>query len=273
MSDNEGQSKGPTSSPVVGAAIVVGGAGCLASPVVLGIAVIVVVVCAIMATLFAPFILLIKAMDALFGDGGGIRPVGGPGGGPDPQAYIKVVNGDGREKLDGTTVPALLLDHIEKSSEQCEDLGPVVIAAQLKVESDFNVKKVGPNGKQGVSQLDPEVFKKYGKDDDKNGKISPLDAADSIMAQGRYMCDLFEEVKPLADNDNPEKSQLSLALASYHVGIDAVRRAKGIPPTVDANTYVMDVRVLFPQFMGVLPPLPPKKTTSAPAPTTTQPPR
>lgn len=151
------------------------------------------------------------------------------------------------------------MDPIQNAGELCGAIGPIVIASQIEKESGFNKTLVGPNGEEGISQLPPEIFKQYGKDDDDNGKTSALDAEDSIMAQGRYLCELAKQGQQLIDDgviqetgeDGTSNTSLDLALAAYDVGMDAVKAAKGVPQTNEAQGYVLAIRAQFAKYQGI----------------------
>ncbi|MEU4528550.1 lytic transglycosylase domain-containing protein [Micromonospora ureilytica] len=159
--------------------------------------------------------------------------------------------GDGKGTLDRTQVPASLADTIEDAGAVCTSIGPIVIAAQIEVESDWDGAKVGAGGELGISQLPPAVFDRHGKDTDKNDKTSALDQKDSIMAQSRYLCALADEAQGLIDSGEAIGSALDLALVAYDQGMDAVREAGGIPATAEAQGYVAKVRARFGQYQGL----------------------
>ncbi|MEU9731296.1 lytic transglycosylase domain-containing protein [Streptomyces sp. NPDC048002] len=242
--------EGGTSTAVRNTILAGTGCGCLLSPVALVGTVIIVIVIGGLGVLLAPLIALIL----LFGGGGSDS---------DNQStadeVIASLQGDGSGELDPDTVPDDLVEPIEDAGELCGAIGPVVIAAQIERESGFDAALVGPDGEQGISQLPPDIFTQYGEDDDDNDKVSALDAEDSIMAQGRYMCDLAEEAQQMVDNGEiiqgeTTNSVLDLALAAYHVGMDAVRAAKGVPNTNEAQGYVLAVRAQFAKYEGIAAP-------------------
>jgi hypothetical protein len=242
MGEEEGGSKAVRNTVVA-----VGGAGCLLFPATLaGGAVVIIIFCGL-GVLLAPLIAIYLLFHLIFGGGGG-NDVPGPG---DASAVIAVFQGDGRGDLDTSTVPKDLVDPIQEAGKLCSDIGPIVIASQIEKSSDFNASLVGPDGKQGISQLPPDIFTKYGKDDDDNGKTSALDAEDSIMAQGHYMCDLADQARKMIAANEAAGSVLDLALAGYDVGMDAVRAAKGVPQTNEAQGYVAAVRAQFAKYSGL----------------------
>ncbi|MFF5143294.1 lytic transglycosylase domain-containing protein [Streptomyces sp. NPDC013157] len=241
-------------SAAVRNALAASGCGCLLSPVVLLGGVIVIIVIGGFGVILAPLIALITA----FGGGGG------GGGQPSADDLIAVFQGDGKGELDPAAVPADLVDPIQKAGALCDAIGPTVIAAQIERESNFNRTLVGPDGSQGISQLPPAVFARFGEDEDGNGKTSALDPADSILAQGRFLCDLAGQAQQLIDSGAANGSVLDLALVGYDRGLDAVRQARGVPKTNEAQGYVAGVRALLAKYEGLV--TPPPSTTSPPAP-------
>lgn len=224
-------------------AIAAGGAGCLLFPLGLAGASVIVIIFGGFGVLLAPLIAIYLFFHGIF-HGGGHQP--GPS---DASSVIAVFEGDGHGDLDPSTVPDDLVDPIQQAGGICAAIGPIVIASQIEQASGFNASLTGPEGKQGISQLPPGIFTKYGKDDDGNGRASALDAKDSIMAQGRYMCDLADQAQRLIDADEAVGNVLDLALNGYDVGMDAVRTAKGM--TDEAQGYVAAVRAQFAKYAGV----------------------
>lgn len=229
-------------------ALAAGGAGCLLFPLGLAGGTVIIIVFCGFGVLLAPLIAIYLLFHSVFDGGGGGGDVPGPS---DASEVLAIFEGDGRGDLDTSTVPKDLLDPVQKAGGLCGAVGPIVIASQIEKASGFNASLVGPDGRQGISQLPPDVFAKYGKDDDGNGKASALDAKDSIMAQGRFMCDLADQAQQMIDANEATGSVLDLALAGYDVGMDAVRAATGIPQTAEAQGYVAAVRAQFAKYAGV----------------------
>ncbi|MER5339343.1 transglycosylase SLT domain-containing protein [Streptomyces mirabilis] len=244
-------SSGESSTAVRDTAAAGVGCGCLFAPLALMGAGVAVIILGGFGVLLAPLI----ALYLLFHHGTGAKPTDDDG-----KQALQIFQGDGKGALDTTTVPADLVDHIQKAGALCDAVGPIVIAAQIEKASAFNKDLVGKNGEQGLSQLPPDIFNQYGKDDDGNDKVSALDAADSIMAQGRYLCDLVDQGQKLIDGGGVDQSTdggttintaLDLGLAGYAVGMDKVREAKGVPNTNEAQGYVLAVRAQFAKFQGI----------------------
>lgn len=249
----EGQG-GPSATDVatavkygIGITTVIGGTGSAAS-LPFGVAG-VIVICGF-GVLLAPLI----ALYLLFHGGGGDTPSQS-----DQDEVYAVSQGDGKGELDTSTIPDDdLVDTVQDAGEECDAIGPVVIAAQIAAASAWNASMVGEHGEEGISGLKPDIFSKYGKDTDKNNKTSAFDAKDSIMAQARYMCALVDDAQKVFDDSDlkvtDEKTEesyvLDLTLAAYSVGIDAVREAKGIPEDGEAQGYVAEVRARFAMYEG-----------------------
>ncbi|CAM5716952.1 lytic transglycosylase domain-containing protein [Streptomyces fumanus] len=243
MSDEEGGSKA-----VRNTAVAVGGAGCLLFPAGVAGGTVVIIIFGGLGVLLAPLIALFLILHAIFGgDGGGGYTLPGP---TEASSVLAIFQGNGQGELDTSQVPEDLADTIKKAGQLCPAIGPIVIASQIEQASHFNASLVGPNGKKGISQLPPDVFEKYGEDEDDNDETSALDAKDSIMAQGRYMCDLADQAQKMIDSKEAKGSVLDLALAGYAVGMDAVRAAKGLPDTNEAQGYVSAVRAQFAKYSG-----------------------
>ncbi|MEV6949700.1 lytic transglycosylase domain-containing protein [Streptomyces sp. NPDC051172] len=240
--------EGGGSKAVRNTAVAAGGAGCLLFPLGLAGGTVIVIVFCGFGVLLAPLIAIYLLFHSVFGGGGGGGDLPGP---DDASSVMAVFLGDGQGELDTSTVPEGLVDPIQQAGQLCGAIGPIVIASQIEKASGFNASLVGPDGKQGISQLPPDVFTKYGKDDDNNGKASALDAKDSILAQGRYLCDLADQAQKMIDANEATGSVLDLALAGYDVGMDAVRAAKGVPETAEAQGYVAAIRAQFAKYAGV----------------------
>ncbi|WBB58529.1 transglycosylase SLT domain-containing protein [Streptomyces sp. WMMC500] len=194
-----------------------------------------------------------------------ICDAGGGGGGGGDDRVQEVVEGNGKQELYAPSVPADLLAAVRKAGRECTEIGPVVIAAQIQTESGWNEKLVGPNGEEGISQLPPDKFDEFGEDEDDNDETSAMDPEDSIVAQGKYMCSLAEEIRVLLNNGQVEGDPLDLTLAAYDAGLDVIKDAKGIPKGSETNGYVFGVRASFPFYAGVEKP-PDGETYPSPSP-------
>ncbi|MCA2211835.1 glycoside hydrolase family 19 protein [Jidongwangia harbinensis] len=196
------------------------------------------------------------------GSPAGIDPSGNLVSGDPGDLVNNLMGGDGKGYLAHDEVAEQKVAYaIEDAAKECDLITPAVLAAQIEVESGFDATKVGPDGREGISQLPPEVFQKHGKDDDENGKVSALDVEDSIFAQSRHLCALSKDVKALRDGGKIVGDLLTLTLFAYNIGLDALEELGGMPlPAI--GTYPYQVRSVMAKYATDKPP-PPRSSSSA----------
>ena len=102
----------------------------------------------------------------------------------------------------------------------------ILLAAQLKAESNFDPGVVSSAGALGIAQFMPATAASYGLRD-------PFDPFASIAAQARMMAEL------LARFGSP-----TLALAAYNAGPGAVGSCDCIPPYPETQAYVARILAL-----------------------------
>ena len=136
-------------------------------------------------------------------------------------------------------VPQEYREWVAKAGQVCRDIPSSVIAAQIEAESGWNPRAVSPVGAQGLSQFMPGTWAAYGRDDDGNGRVSPYDAGDAIMAQARYDCEIAASLRGVVAGD-----LLDLTLAGYNAGPGAVMLHGGVPPYAETRAYVAKIRGL-----------------------------
>ncbi|MEU6478971.1 peptidoglycan DD-metalloendopeptidase family protein [Streptomyces sp. NPDC047017] len=140
---------------------------------------------------------------------------------------------------------------ILKSGAQCDVIKPAVIAAQIEAESGWNPAAVSPVGAEGLSQFMPGTWPSWGRDEDGNGRASPFDPADAIMAQGRYDCGLARSVDGYKSRGKASGETLDLALAAYNSGPGAIEQYHGMPPYTETQNYVARIKSLIPKYASV----------------------
>ena len=95
-----------------------------------------------------------------------------------------------------------------------------VIEAVAWRESRFNPRAISPKGAVGVMQLMPGTARAMG--------VDPRDAAANLDGGAAYLARMLQSF----DGD------LTLALAAYNAGPDAVRRHAGVPPYAETKAFV-----------------------------------
>jgi len=142
-------------------------------------------------------------------------------------------SGAGIGTLNPGPVPNGWAPWVARAGSICPEIPGPIIAAQIEAESNWNLDAVSPVGAVGLSQFMPGTWTSIGRDDDGNGAVSPYDPGDAIMAQGRYDCQIVEQLRGKVAGDLTE-----LALAGYNAGPGAVLQYGGIPPYPETQAYV-----------------------------------
>jgi surface antigen len=119
-------------------------------------------------------------------------------------------------------------------SQAAADTGisETLLAAQIEQESGWDPNAVSHVGARGLAQFMPATWAQYGQGAD------PFDPEAAIVAQARYMADLYDQVGSLAAND---EDRIRFALAAYNAGPGAVLNAGGVPPYPETQRYVQTI--------------------------------
>jgi soluble lytic murein transglycosylase-like protein len=128
-------------------------------------------------------------------------------------------------------VPRPYVKWIRSAAHTCAAVNGPLLAAQIEQESNWDPRAVSSAGAKGIAQFKPDTWAAFGRDANRNGKKSPFEPADAIMAQGAYMCYLAKQVSSLPGG------RARLMLWAYNAGPDATRAANGNPPTAEADHY------------------------------------
>ncbi|NUR60849.1 MAG: protein kinase [Catenulispora sp.] len=122
-------------------------------------------------------------------------------------------------------VPAQYRDVISRAAHACPtpEVTPAMVAAVLKVESDFNPRFSSPaTDSYGIAGWTPRVFTAWAP---KPG-ADFMNPEDAIMAAGQYLCWLDEEfIKRKVPGD-----LAALTVAAYDTSTKSVTQAQGVPP-------------------------------------------
>jgi soluble lytic murein transglycosylase-like protein len=110
-------------------------------------------------------------------------------------------------------------------------LEPALLHAVITVESNYNPAALSPKGAVGLMQLMPATSQRFGVAD-------PWQPQDNIRGGARYLSQLLTRFD----------QNLTLALAAYNAGEEAVRRHGGrVPPFRETRDYVERVTGLYRQ--------------------------
>ncbi len=104
-----------------------------------------------------------------------------------------------------------------------------LVAALIRVESNFDPKAVSPKGAEGLMQLMPSTQKEM-------GVTNPFSPEQNIRAGVHYLRRLLDAFQ----------GDLELTLAAYNAGIGRVQRHDAVPPIPETQRYVARILALYP---------------------------
>ena len=137
--------------------------------------------------------------------------------------------------IGGTSKPGLYSGIIERAAS-LYGLDSALLHAVIAVESGFDTAARSRKGASGLMQLMPGTAKRYGVAD-------AFDPEQNVDGGARYLRDLFEMFE----------SDLSLVLAAYNAGENAVRRNQNrIPKIRETLEYVPKVLARYRKFQSVM---------------------
>ena len=114
---------------------------------------------------------------------------------------------------------ASLADQVRSAADH-NGLSAKVVEAVAWRESRFNPQALSPKGAVGVMQLMPATAKALG--------VDPRDAAENLEGGAAYLAQMLRTFN----------GDLTLALAAYNAGPDAVRQYAGVPPFPETKAFV-----------------------------------
>ncbi|MER5408949.1 M23 family metallopeptidase [Streptomyces sp. NPDC002769] len=159
----------------------------------------------------------------------------------DSDAHATTAGNTATDRVDASYVPWL-----REAARTCALLKPSVLAAQIDRRSGWNTDPATLSGTVGIAGFTESQWRTWGKDADGNGKSSPRDPVDAIMALARQDCALAEDVTRLRTRGTVSGDLLDLTLAAYTVGTDSVTRAGRVPVT--ARSYLTEVKDLSARY-------------------------
>jgi murein DD-endopeptidase MepM/ murein hydrolase activator NlpD len=123
----------------------------------------------------------------------------------------------------------------------CPAISPALLAAQIEQESGWQPDAVSSAGAVGIAQFMPGTWRAVGRDYDGDGSADATNPADAIPAQGRYMCDLSNQVQAAIAAGKVHGDPTRLTLAAYNAGFGAVLDAHGMPAFPETQAYVATI--------------------------------
>lgn len=114
------------------------------------------------------------------------------------------------------------------------------LAAQARAESGFDPQARSGAGAEGLMQVIPDTWDRFGTDGDGDGDADPWSAPDSVHTAARYLTWISEQLDLPADDER--------VIAAYNAGPNAVRRAGGVPDYPETITYVERVTSWVPRY-------------------------
>jgi soluble lytic murein transglycosylase-like protein len=119
-----------------------------------------------------------------------------------------------------TSVPASYYTKIKRLSKKYQ-LREDLIVAVARAESSFDPFAVSHKGAVGLMQLMPDTARRY-------GVINRFNVDQNLEAGVKHLSYLYEKYK----------KNISLTLAAYNAGEEAVKKYNGIPPYRETRAYV-----------------------------------
>ena len=108
-------------------------------------------------------------------------------------------------------------------------LDPALVAAVIRVESNWQPRAVSPKGARGLMQLMPATARRL-------GVTKAFDPAQNVRGGALYLSRLADRFGDL---------EVEKVLAAYNAGEEAVETYKGIPPYRETRDYVRRVMSLW----------------------------
>lgn len=131
-------------------------------------------------------------------------------------------------------IPESLRPTIVRAANRCPDkeVTPVLIAAMLKAESNFDADAARPEDDEyGIAMWTPSVFNAWGVDGDHDGRKDHMNPKDAVPSMAVYLCWLDQQFKKKGLDENlPE-----LIVAGYRTSSTTVIKARGVPSQTEAH--------------------------------------
>ncbi|GAA4790073.1 M23 family metallopeptidase [Streptomyces ziwulingensis] len=138
---------------------------------------------------------------------------------------------------------------LRKAAAECPVVTPSLLAAQIDQLSGWSDDTGELSGQRGIAAFTDAQWRSWGEDDDGNGKSTPRDPADAIMALGRRDCALAAEVTDLRTEGRVNGDLVDLTLAAYASDTGTVAKAGRVP--ADTRAYLTEIKASLPDYAGL----------------------
>lgn len=135
------------------------------------------------------------------------------------------------------------LAHAVLGFSQHYKVDPRLVMAVIVSESHFRTDAVSYAGAMGLGQLMPSTAAGL-------GVSNAFDPVDNLYGSIRYIRSMIDRTSGKSW-ENMTWQDLSLALAAYNAGPNAVKKHGGIPPYKQTQNYVSKVTSLYKKFCGL----------------------
>jgi len=129
--------------------------------------------------------------------------------------------------LTSSNMPSAYVEMIHNACDR-HGVDPALVHAIVKVESDFNPYALSRKGAMGLMQLMPQTAMNMNV----RNTFNPNENIDGGVKYLRYLIDRYE-------------GNLSLALAAYNSGENAVKKWGTIPPFPETQNYVQKILKIY----------------------------
>jgi len=127
-----------------------------------------------------------------------------------------------------TSMLRSMYDNHVDAAARVYQINPDLVRAVMGVESEFDQWAVSSKGARGLMQLMPATARRL-------GVLDSFDARQNIFGGAQYLRILLDQFQ----------GDVTLALAAYNAGENAVLRYRGVPPYKETRGYVQKVQNLL----------------------------
>lgn len=156
------------------------------------------------------------------------------------RAYANAIRGYNK-KLSKADSEKLAMAVLQFSTHYKVD--PRLVMAVIISESSFNTNAVSYAGAMGLGQLMPATAAGL-------GVSNAFDPVDNIYGSIRYIRSMIDRTSGKKWDDMTWQD-LSLALAAYNAGPNAVKKHGGIPPYKQTQNYITKVTKVYKKLCGI----------------------